>query len=164
MEESAAKVYDLSAYEEDDGLSSRETGGQARPRLTVRSARRRRNRVSPFWLSLCAFALVVLVAVVIGHQAVMIKKGDDLDKAAQQLAGLQSRSAVLKTRIESAASSKKVEEQATVLGMGKMESYQVIYVSLAGEDRIEAPTAKEGGLTQAAMNLYGGLLEYMEPK
>jgi len=160
MQSTSARVlYDLSAYEE-----SRKPQAQERPQLTVRTTRQVKRGISPWRLLCCGVLLVALMSVAIYTNIVTVEMSDQLSKANAQLAVLQEEGAALQTRLESTASTKVIEEYASSqLGMGKAERYQVTYISLPGEDRIEVTeAAQKPTILQSALQVYNDLLEYMK--
>lgn len=162
MQSNAARKYDLSSYEEVRTSSTRRQQPVERPNLTVRTTRRSKAKVSPLRLLLCAVLLVALVAVAICNQVMMVERNHELNLANAQLAQLQTQNQELQTKLDSAASTKTIEEQAALMGMGRVEGYQVNYVTITGEDRIEVLEVSEGGsIIQTALNVYTDLLEYM---
>lgn len=161
MQSSSARAYDLSAYQETRKVQ--EATAYARPQLTVRTTRQSKKGVSPLRLLCCAVLLIALVAVAICNQVAMVEKGHQLHLAQQELAALQNQAAILETRLESTASTKTIEEKAAQLGMGKAEPYQINYVQMVGQDKIEVlETAGTPAVMQTALNVYQDILEYMQ--
>ncbi len=163
MQSTSARAYDLSAYEE--ARKPAEINTHQRPHLTVRTTRRAKKSVSPLRLFCCAVLLVCLVAVAICNQVAMVEKGHQLSLAQQELETLKNEAAILQTKLESTASTKTIEENASQLGMGRVEPYQINYVQLTGEDKIEvAEGPGDSVVIQSALSVYHDLLEYMKLK
>ena len=156
----ASTAYDFSLFED-------------RPRHTalkvvenIAPAKRKRlsatAAVSRFILG--ALALALFFSYTLYNQAQLSELEMRIGSTRIQYSDLNSEYVRLKAEVDGKVSLRNIEEAAlSQNGMSKIESYQVEYINLAGEDKIEiSPEATEkNGLLVAAKNKIDAILEYI---
>ena len=164
MQSTAARVLDNRSYDLNDYRSVREV--EAAPELRVREGKAPRVGISPLRLVCCVALLVGLISLAIYNNIVMVELGDQLNAQKAQLQELQSQSVVLQSKLESQNSAQNVETYASAqLGMGRVDKYQVTYVTLDGDGAIfRTDKAPDKTPAQVLLRGFDSLLEYMKLK
>ena len=151
----ATPAYDLSIYEK-----------RKRPEISVvdkpLSPRPKSQKRS---VSL-AVKFILTVAVILTFAALSIygnvrrtELSDQLNTIQASIAQVENENKKLEAKLDSQLSLKRIEEEATRLGLSKTEKYQIVYVSLSGGDKVEIPKEVSENQSQLA-ELYANILEY----
>ena len=146
MDAMKQRAYDLSDYEKEQYSSDSE--------LKVIKGR---NKKSSSGMSVGTIAVVLLliglIAATLYSNAVINELGNQINKANTEYAQLVSQNKKLTAVLESKVSLKNVESIASdKLGLAKMEPYQIEYVNLLPEDKIEyIKDNKEEKITEKIM-------------
>ncbi|MFA9380385.1 MAG: hypothetical protein ACERKO_04925 [Acetanaerobacterium sp.] len=86
----------------------------------------------------------LIVCSCIYSRVVLSETVDQISRAKDTLTKLQSEQTRLNMELDSKISIKSIEAYATgTLGLGRVDKYQVSYITLAGDDRIETMGASE---------------------
>lgn len=161
--QSAAQKFMDDALEYDE-LYGKAEEQDATPRLTAVSRKRRiLATVSRLRLLLCAGMLVAVVSLTIYNNVAMVELGDRLNNQTNTFAALRAEGERLQSKMDNAISLSEVGEKAsTDMLMGKVESYQVSYISLGEEDTVQRSTKTPDQMPyQKVMNTIKKLQEYV---
>ena len=148
MDASERIAYDLSDYNE------RKINSES-PDLRVIKGRNDKSSLGmSFGTIVIALLLIGLIAATLYSNAVINELGNQINKANEEYSQLVSQNKKLTAVLESKVSLKNVENIAKdKLGLAKMEPYQIEYVNLLPEDKIEyIKDNKEEKITERILN------------
>ena len=147
--------YDLSRYEEIEA--------PYRPRLTLRTGRPKKQKLSRLQIFRCMILTIALFSLSIYNNVLVVELGDQLSRHTSRLEVLQNETVLLQSKLESVTSLRSVEKYArTHLGMGPVAEHQVTYVHLGGGDKIHKTNrAPDCTLEQQMKKLVRASLEYL---
>lgn len=107
-------------------------------------------------------AALAMFAMVVYANMRLTELSDEVSQQQQEYQRLLDSSNRMKVQLEEKISLRNVEEYATeTLGMSQMESYQVSYVNLGEQNRVEVFMSAKPSLWQAAKDSARALLEYI---
>lgn len=132
MDASERIAYDLSDY------SERKFSGQGSDLRVIKGKNDKSSLGMNFGTIAIALLLIGLIAATLYSNAVINELGNQINKANEEYTQLVSQNKKLTAVLESKVSLKNVENIAKdKLGLAKMEPYQIEYVNLLPEDKIE---------------------------
>ncbi len=100
-----------------------------------------------FTVSIAFAAVAMILFLIIYNNVVLTEIGDQINDYSAQYEVLKSENSRMQVELEGKISLRKVEEYATgVLGMAKMEPYQIEYIDMGGKDKIELSSTKNNGV------------------
>jgi len=159
----ATEAYDFSVYEDRIRKIS-----EAPDIKAVKSRTKKKGRkaaLSSGSVFLCGIFLVAFLVLTIYNNVAMIELGEELRMANEELAALQEESSVLAGKLASVYNAQSVKEYAgTELGMGKIDSRQICYIDLEGEEMIvRTKYAPDGSdVTEVLTSSVDTILEYLK--
>lgn len=124
-------AYDLSKFE------VREERKTPQMRLIENKEQPQRAK-SLVWTACFSFIIVAMIVMTIYNQMIITEIGDQVSTYNAQLRVLQDENLKLKSSADANASLKVLEEYASSkLGMGKLDSEQVVYIDMQSDDQIQ---------------------------
>ena len=133
--QSAAKQFIDEINEYDLYLS--ENKNENKPDLVVKKSEKLLTGLSKVRLFLCFAMVVATVVLIIYNNVAMVELGEMISDQTDMLSELQLEGKRLQAKLDGAISLSEVGEQASSqLLMGKVEEYQVTYITLNDEDTV----------------------------
>ena len=131
-------AYDFSLFEEKDNREEEENARKPRRAKPAAQAKKKINAAGAVrWAAVCLFITLALVAVMVCNVQ-LNRLNDEISKTQTQLAAQQSEQVRLNVELESRSSLSSVEDYAAnQAGMQKSSQYQVTYVHLTDQDKVE---------------------------
>lgn len=133
-------AYDLSKFERKP---------EKKPQIQVikgKKAKKKSNAVPIIKAFFAAVIVIGITSLMIVNRITLTEIGEDIGDANANLGILQSENTRLNVELEGKMSLKNIEDKAkNELGLTKMNTYQVQYLSLTQGDKIEITEPKSGG-------------------
>lgn len=153
-------AYDLSLFENRQRKTER---ASAQPPKVLPQSRLRTAALA--FVRIMAGALVGLVFCAgIYSRVTLTERVAQIEKAQSELAALQNEYTRLNMQLDSKISFKSIEDYAVgTLGLNRAEKYQISYLSLSGDDKIEALQQNNGFIFSIPdiNELFYALVEYI---
>ena len=132
-------AYDLSKFERKQ---------EKKPQIRVIKGKKaqRVNRVAIVKIFFAAVIVIGITSLMIVNRVALTEIGEEINAANEDLQILQSENTRLNVELEEKMSLDNIEEKAVnELGLTKMNNYQVQYLNLTQEDKIELTNPKSSG-------------------
>ena len=132
-------AYDLSKFERKQ---------EKKPQIRVIKGKKaqRVNRVAMVKIFFAAVIVIGITSLMIVNRVALTEIGEEINAANEDLQILQSENTRLNVELEEKMSLDNIEEKAVnELGLTKMNNYQVQYLNLTQEDKIELTNPKSSG-------------------
>lgn len=149
-------AYDLSKFERKQ---------EKKPQIRVIKGKKaqRVNRMAMVKIFFAAVIVIGITSLMIVNRVALTEIGEEINAANEDLQILQSENTRLNVELEEKMSLDNIEEKAVnELGLTKMNNYQVQYLNLTQEDKIELTNPKSSGnIFDTIAGLFDKIKEYL---
>lgn len=158
----SSAAYDFSRFAPEEAPEFRQVPDK-KVRTAVKKKSVKKQAVKPItvlkWVFVSIFVLISLGSIMVGNIKIT-QLNDQIAKVEKDLDAAKSTQVSLNSKLESRMSMSNVEDYATnKLGLVKTQSYQIQYVKLTNEDRVQI-LGKSDDIGTAFQNIMNMIEEY----